>query len=331
MKKLILIFLLLFSLNAYSVDLYHEYNVDLPGVSKYSSPTERFIQINSIHSINTILNQYGASPGNISMFKQMIKNESAGFFGYHGGRNEYRIFQDVIRLAIEVYLEIPIRENFHFLRTPGISDYSFNSANDFLKKYPTYHDDQPHIRKHILSINTTLYNSWDATWDFTPRYFLENQSWTYVDYQYELIPFFKKLGVDPSTISGIFQEARKHFTSNKGFIIQFFDSSHSLNKTSPYSFLNKQAFIGGSGSKSSDSPPSTCYINASYYFPQLRMVMNNKHTLNPNSPIIMLRYATIPPEKQVIYEEALKNYMRALPYDQSQADAFREELINCWQ
>lgn len=312
--------------------MFHEHQIELTDIESYSSPSLRFNAINPMSQIEYQLNRYGATPNNKAMFQQMMDNEKAGFIGYHAGCSDYRTFQDVIKIAIEEFLGIPIRDNFQFLRVPGISDYSFDSADAFVEAHPVYNDTLAHIKKHILSINIALYKSWNADWDFTPRYFLQNRPWTFVYFENELAPFFKQIGVDPMHARSIFQLARQYVPQNKGMILQFFDGSHDASDHIPYDFLDKQGYIGTSGSKISDTAPSLLYLDTCEkdYFPQLRLVMNNSHTLNPYSPLIIMRYHTMTPAKEDEYQNALREFMRALPFDQNKADSFRHSLIRAW-
>lgn len=323
-------FIVLISDPIFSNDLYREHQIELQQIDTYSSPSQRFNHSTSLSSVEYKLNYYGATENNKSMFKQMMGNEKSGFIGYHAGCSDYRIFQDVIKIAIEEYLGIPIRHDFQFLRTPGIADFSFESADAFVAKHPTYHDDQAPIKKHILSINIPLYNSWFADWDFSPRYFLQNKPWTHVYFETELSPFFKKIGIDTKHIGEIFQLARQYVPQNKGMILQFFDRSHNVGLI-PYAFLDEQAFVGTSGSKIPDQIPSDLYLNSSSTrFPQLRMVMNNTSTLNPNSPLSMIRYQTMTPANEDLYEETLREFMRSVPYNAKKAESFRNELLKYW-
>lgn len=331
-KKLftILFSFLILSAQICANDLYRDHQIELLQLEEYTSPSIRFNQANPKYNIDSKLNYYGATENNKAMFQQMIANEKPGFIGYHGGCSNYRIFQDVIKIAIEEYLGIPIRNDFQFLRTPGNPDFSFESADAFVNKYPKYDDNFEYIRKHIFSINIALFNSWFADWDFTPRYFLQNKPWSQVGFENELSPFFKKIGLDTAYIKKIFEIARKHVPQNKGVILQLFDRSHNSGLM-PYSFLNEQGYVGTSTIKTDGTTPSQYYLNSNdTKFPQLRLVMNNANTLNPNSPLIILRYHTMTPAKEDAYEETLRAYMRALPFDENKAEHFRNELIKYW-
>lgn len=323
LNKLILSILLVFS--SLSSDVGPAYRVELPSVENYVSPSCKFNALQPSHVIDRQLTKFGATYANKAMFQQMIENEAPGFFGYHAGSSDYRIFQDVIKVALEECLGVSVRSDFQFLRAPGLPDYPFQSADEFVASHPYYNDNLDHIKRHILSLNVALYNSYDAEWDFTPRYFLQNQPWTHVQFERELWPFFLALGVDCDRLHDIFRLARQYVPQNKGMILQFFDTS-----PSPYAFLNRQAFVGHSRGYIPHFIPSECYLGDSARFPQLRLVLNNQHMLNPNSPVMVLRYSTMPPEREAEYFEALREFIRTLPLDHAKAERFRDELLRYW-
>lgn len=301
-----------------------------PQIENYMSPSLNFITLNSEDNIAAILNKFGATNNNKAMFQYMIDHEYPGFFGYHAGSSDYRIFQDVIKIALEEYLNIPIRPDFQFLRIPGEPDLSFESADAFVAQHPSYNDNLHEIRKHILSLNMALYKSWDAEWDFTPRYFLQNKPWTAVSFESVLLPFFEKIGLDSHAVMEIFTLAHEYVPQETGMILQFFDGSHQMGLT-PYAFLDEQAFIGTSSRKIPNTTPSEYYTDLNKMkFPQLRLVMNNFRTLNPYSPLIILRYSTMTSEREAEYENALRGFMRTLSFDQEKAEAFRNELLDYW-
>lgn len=332
LKKLILhclaITVCFFSL--LSSDVAPGYVVELPSVDNYVSPSERYNTSHSMRAIDRQLSKFGASQANKVMFAQMIANEAPGFFGYHAGCSDYRIFQDVIKIAIEECLGISIRSDFQFLRVPGLSEYSFQSADEFLLEHPTYNDNLDPIKKHILSLNIALYNSHDAEWDFTPRYFLQNRPWTHVHFERQLAPFFDRLGIHTSWIHEIFKLARQHIPQHKGMILQFFDRSHQTQNASAYQFLDRHAYVGHSHGCIQGTSPSQCYLTAMQRFPQLRFVLSNRFGLNPNSPLMILRYSTLSADQEAIYLQELREMMRALPIDRAAAELFRDELLSYW-
>lgn len=329
-KFIILLICLVANINA--AENYVDSRVELAPIKGFSSPTERYKKAHSMHQVEAVLNSLHATALNKEMFQRMIGNETAGFFGYHGGCRDYRIFQDIIRIGIEEFLAIPIRFDFHFLRVPGLDELKYGSAEEFAGKNPVYNDNLYSTMTHILSLNIALYQSWEDTRGFTPNYFLQNTPWKDVYFDDRLKPFFANLGINSKCIPEIFKLARKYVPKNKGFILQFFDASHENWHETPYALLDDQAFAGNHTHKFADAPlPSRYLINSTLgNFPQLRLVLNNYYALNPYSSLIMLRYQTMHPAHEIEYEQALRKYMRALPYDEHKAEAYRKKLLNFW-
>ena len=138
--------------------------------------TERFMKTHSLIQINHALAKYGATGKDIALFKQLIAQETEGFFGYQAGSSTVRLFQDVLSIIVKDILQIPIKDDFVFLRVPGDPTFRFESGKDFIEQEKWRlsqpgQDNQPAIRQHILSLNTALYQSYDAPWDLTPRYY----------------------------------------------------------------------------------------------------------------------------------------------------------------
>src|SRR5437016_10856130 len=153
MKKIILYLALFLSSAIFPASVasweYNDDYVELQNLPGFSSPTARYLQSHSKYEIDNLLRRYRATDANLDMLERMIGNETSGFFGYHGGCSDYRIFQDVIKIGIEEILNIPIRKNFYFLRVPGLDCHPYTTAAHFLYDYPTYLDSQPSIQAHI--------------------------------------------------------------------------------------------------------------------------------------------------------------------------------------
>ena len=331
-KHLLLFFLSFFSMPFQEISAsYAPVHERLAEIEGFSSPSQRFNTPIILPKAIETLNRFGAIRDNHEMFKRMLKNETSGFFSYHAGCSSYRIFQDILKIGIEEWLQIPIRENFQFLRIPGLDTTIYTSADDFIEKNPTYNDNLHATMQHIMSLNIALYQSWNADYDFSPRYFLQNRPWTDVSFSTVLRQFFDLVGVDPSHIEHIFTIARSYVPQREGFIIQFFDTSHEKGLF-PYSFLNEQAYPGNAGYKIKNALlPSQYLIHSTIsYFPQLRLVMSNSGTLNPYSPIEMIRYDSMSPAQELEYKQQLQMYMRTLPFDQEKAEWYKQRLLNDW-
>jgi hypothetical protein len=98
----------------------------IPVQDKYLGPTEQLVKRESWNTIQKNLNKIKIPNDLIPFFDTIASNENWGHIGYHGATQDYRIYQDIIRLTVEEILGIPIRKDFQFLRIPGDSDLNLN-------------------------------------------------------------------------------------------------------------------------------------------------------------------------------------------------------------
>ncbi|MBS0606588.1 MAG: hypothetical protein JSR57_06535 [Verrucomicrobia bacterium] len=82
----------------------------------------------------------------LPFFLQIAAKETSQTFGYHGAPQEFRLFQDVLKVIFEERLGIQLPENFNFLRLPGekFSSIPSNSSRSFLANKPEHIDPKLH-------------------------------------------------------------------------------------------------------------------------------------------------------------------------------------------
>lgn len=314
--KFIKFYILLFLLIAYS------------GIA---SPTQQFMEVHSMTDINYVLQGYGMSTAEKELFKKMTQMEQKGFIGYHGGSSQARLFQDILFYTVRDLLGIPIRNDFVFLRTPDDADLKYTNAHDFLQQeLPNLHarggDNQPYLQKHILSLNQSLYQSYDRPWDLTPRYFLENATWTNPPFLSILTAFFKKLGIDAQYVRDLWAAGERLLPADRGFILQVFDRSESLAFTKQCSYA---AFSGGKPHQQF-ADQHHLYDEHLRDFPQMRLVLGQKTTLNPISPLSFIRYDGMNLKKRESYEIQISNMVKQLPYDVDKVQLMKLKLLEQW-
>lgn len=288
------------------------------------SPTERYLSTHPINHIKPYMKQLGVTEEHVYVLKDAISNESEGFFGYHGTTREFRIYQDIIRFALEEVLGITIRKDFHFLRIPGDPALDLLSAKDYLNRYEsdTLPDDVNESRFYV-SINIAIYENF---------YFPELCSITgfmkavnHNMFEKNLVPFFKKLGLDPKHIKTAFEIARSKI-QNKGVLLQFFDTSHFqlVDEFAYCSLFNGSPYLNGKN-------PSQFILNPQQTaFPHLRLVINNYDILNPNSSLKIKRYDLDNEYVRKAYEDALRKYLKSLPVNKTNAEEYKAELRSLW-
>lgn len=205
--------------------------------SSFVSPTELFVLDHGPEEIEAGFNLNSVSLKFKKLFDKAQANEKLGFFGYHGSSRDFRIYQDIIRIGIEEILELPIREDFQFLRVPGSAMYDLEGVNDFLSLFPSVFDLNSEQQAKLLSMQIALYSECleYSSGSCPTEYFTKNFSLTTVNYVTKLTEFFNLLGLDPANINIVFHVARNALPSDRGVLMQFFDRSH-------YNFLDTQAY-----------------------------------------------------------------------------------------
>lgn len=301
-----------------------------PPLIKTESPTQRFIDKHSITWINNVLYKYGMTSKDLTLFKKIMANETQGFLGYQAGSSTVRLFQDFIHTIVKDVLKIPIKDDFVFYRVPSDPTFQYESASDFLSaKSHTFSKDwdaRPDIRQHILSLNMNLYQSYDAPWDLTPRYYLENQTWTYANVLQIIKPFFNALGIDSDSVDQIWSQGLDLLSHDRGYIMQFFDNSKN------YEFTKTHSYIAYSGGKPNPSYKNheILFDQDAYNFPQMRLVMDNKSTLNPFSSLSIKRYDSMTDQERKKYELSLRSLIEKLSFDPTKVQEMREKLLDLW-
>lgn len=308
------------SLGVFSAD-----NSDL-----FESPTKRHLQN---HPFSTYiwpeLRKQNATTKHRMVLKRAMNQEKMGFFGYHGGKRDVRIYQDVIRFAFEEVLHIPIREDFHFLRTPGYPDFNINSAKEFLDAHKTeIIDTLPLESSQLLAMNFALYENYLRPAECSPYYFVKNSNWKQYDYEKKLIWFFEAIGLDPAAIHGAFEIARSSLP-NGGVLLQMFDTSEKS-----YALANSQAYVShGRGRRYYPEKKLSDFIldNSKRAFPEIRMVLNSETTLNPFSSLSIQRYDISTREETAAYKEKMRAYFRSLNVTEAKRDEYIDKISSIWK
>lgn len=294
-----------------------------------TSPTLVFLEHHPSNVIHYVLRQYDATSKDDQLFEKLIQNEDDSFIGYHAGSSNYMLFQDIIKTVIKEKLDIPVRDDFHFLRVPGNPNLTYPSAdsfiNQFLRNYPLFNDNRPDTRIHILSLNTNLYQSYDLPWDLTPRYYLENKPWTNPDFWDYLEEFFTKSGLDSEQVRSVVEEVLQYIPQNRGMIMQFFDP------TADHSFLDTHFYVSHSGGNPVEGWKPAQFLRNPLINKQLRLVIDNKHILNPFGQLKIERYDSMTKRQRAAYHRALTKAIRRLAIDALRSHAFRAELMDHWR
>lgn len=299
----------------------------MQGKGQFIAPSCRFLSKHSLDRIFTQLKSYDISLKERQDFCSMMALETEGFIGYHGGCSDYLLFQDLIRFVVKDVLKIQVRDDFHFLRIPGTEALCFDSAYSFLKAFGEGVDDTtPYVRQHILSLNIALFQSYDFPLELTPRYYLQNQPWTTPDYWTLLLDFAERVGIQRSDFESIIALGRSLLPQDRGMLMQLY-----VDGSDPYPFIDDHLYAAYSGGKPLEKCRASYFITSSVQeFPQLRLVINNKHVLNPFSRLRIRRYDVLTDRQRQSYQKAICRSIQALTVDEVKCKAARAYLLSLW-
>lgn len=301
----------------------------------FVSPTELFVLAHGLDTIKEGFKINGVSYKFHKLFEEAQSKERLGFFGYHGSCRDYRIFQDLIRIGIEEVLKIPIRSDFHFLRVPGDVDFDLEGASDFLKLYVDIFDLSSDQKAKLISLQIALYNECIeySSGSCPTEYFTNNASLTKVKYPGKLKGFFRMLGIAPNKVNEAFTIARNLLPNDRGILLQFFDLSHLSTMHPYYDLLDRHAYASrplGIPVTGAELPSHYIWRRDLFDYPQLRLVISNRHILNPNSHLQIKRYDGIDKATIKKYERALREFYNNQKVKAAQKKRYREQLQALW-
>lgn len=302
-------------------EIFHDYPDHLEREIQYRFPTERFIDAYGWESISSGLKSLGVSMVHRNLFDRVWHREEVGFLGYHGSTQEYRLYQDIIRMVLEEHLEIPIREDFHFFRIPG--DPQFH--NRTLSEYGDYQWN--YSPTHFLCMNYALYGNFQAPGSCSYYYFAHNSSANHINYEPKLVWLFDKLGINRDQIHEAFTVGHEHLSAEKGILMQVFDMSHYNPWEDFYQLADEQC----GGFEKALISEIVAGTHPKVFPWQIRMLMSNRHTLNPFSSLVVKRYDALAPEEVTLYQKELRAFIRTLVVDQAKAEQYKTELFQEWE
>ncbi|MGZ3633300.1 MAG: hypothetical protein ACXWM7_03115, partial [Parachlamydiaceae bacterium] len=160
------------------------------------------------------------------------------------------------------------------------------------------------------------------------EHYLKNESVKPLGYQKRLRWFFKQLGISHSQIDKLFALAHKHLSSSHGVILQIFDTSTPL-----YAFSQELAYPAyPNGFIAANKTVDEYYIDDLPFPHEIRLLLNNHQTLNPNNPLKIVRHT---PDLRKLqrkqYETAMRTAIQKLPYQKNDATKYLNALKQQWK
>ncbi len=320
----------------------------IPTKTEYYGPSEMLLVRESREQIESVLITKRKIPSELFPFFETIATEEDwGHIGYHGACHGFRFYQDVIKFTIQEILGQEIRDDFQFLRIPGDSVLNLNSVNEFVTYWEKKDivDNRDKIRaKQLLSMNYGLYSNFEVDGSCTIGLFANDKSKSNINYVDELIPFYEKIGISngKSNLKNLQEIFNKYLTEKCGILLQISEDSHLSHKSKEaYNFADKQCYPAIRGGARYDNKLISIhykiamtdeYINKmANISDQLRLILNNQYTLNPNSHLKIKRWDLQDPKKVLQYEKAMRSAIRNLKFDKEKMVSYHTLLQKNWK
>lgn len=314
----------------------------IPLQESYLSPTEQLIKRESWKKIDKELRKIKIPEELIPFFDLIAAREDWGHIGYHGATQDFRIYQDIIRIVLEELAGIPIRADFQFLRIPGDAELNLNTMDEFVEFWGKRIDNQSRLRaKQLLSLNYSVYSNYDHKGSSSICLFVKDKSKSEVDYAKALNPLFQELGLSTAVLKDLFKVAHKWLDGDGGILLRLSESSHLDNSHGEaYNFADWECYPCERGgyrygkhliSKEFERMMSDEYVNHKVSIaPQLRLLLNNRYTLNPKSSLQVERWDLYDEGTIKAYEKDLRGKIRTLEFDSAKAKAYKKYLLKLW-
>jgi hypothetical protein len=331
MKKIILFIALFF--HAFLV-------AGTPIIHKFKGPTEQLIKRETWGVIEHNLTQMSIPKKHFPYFNKISNEENWGHIGYHGANQGFRVYQDIIRLIVEEILSIPIPENYHFLRMPGDPDLNLNSIEEFKEFWGALDNRDTTRAKQLLSLNYGIYSNYDNRGSCSLNLFVKDKDRD-INFHDQLVPLFERLGIPLNAIDELLDIASRQLDGDGGILLQLIDNSHVVDrKREAYNFADEQCYPSKRGGFRYDPAHLSDHIErimSDLYVkhkldasPQLRLLINNRYTLNPFSHLEIKRWDFYDAKTIADYEHEMRESIKNLPYDSTKAMEYRKLLLEIW-
>lgn len=316
-------------------------NASIPMHDHFKGPTEQLVKRESWGHIESKLHKMKISSQYFPLFETISSDEDWGHIGYHGAAQGYRIYQDIIKMVVEEVLQIPVREDFQFLRIPGDSDLNLNSIDEFADFWGKLNN-HGKKGKQLLSLNFGIYSNFDVPGSSSLNFFVHDYSKGHISLINELKPFFEQVGLNPSAVSQLFNLASNRLSDEGGVLLKISETSHLTNPNhKAYNHADILCYPckrGGYAYGHSSFSNHMSRLMTSQYTegdidiaPQFRLLINNKVVLNPYSDFHIMRWDLYDTETIANYEKELRAAIKKLKSNPAKADAYRNKLLNLWQ
>ncbi len=206
--------------------------------------------------------------------------------------------------------------------------------------FSRFNDNVAPQQEMLVSLNISLLGNYVGSGEFTPMVLLENRSISFGERKTtdDLKAFFEMIGLDPSLVDSMENEGAVILTEAgqfKGCLLQFYDESAGLGNE-VMSFVDQNTYVSlANGVPLPELKPSKL-IQGQYKLKknswdlQLRLVMDNKTTLNPFSPLRMIRHEVLSSEDSEKILTKMKELLRNSQKDEVKLQHYKNALEELW-
>jgi hypothetical protein len=205
-------------------------------------------------------------------------------------------------------------------------------------------DDTEKVQQSLLvAMNLSIFGNYKNTACCSAKIFLKNQSILNGDKNLiaDLQAFFTLLGLDPEIATRMWEEGKQILEeggAKHGCLLQFYDES-ALRGEKPFSFVDENAFVSfkhaiplncTNPTDPSEYIQGTLFLKNNKKDLELRLLMNNGTTLNPFSPLRMVRHDELSQKDSQRILKQMKQILRKSLKDEAKILSYKEALENMW-
>src|ERR1700722_2292853 len=210
----------------------------------YKPSTERFLEVHPYNEVDAVLKKQGIQLKRKNFYDSVVPLEERGHMGYHASSHQFRVFQDIIRMAFEELLGLEFKKDFYFFRIPRDPNLNnHRSASSFLASYSDINDNLPEQRDQLISINFTLFSNFQQKYECTSVFFEKAISYKPPNFEDKISLLFELLGMPQTKIHELFEIGKIIEHPDGGTLFQFFDFTHQLPSKYPYDLANRVTYF----------------------------------------------------------------------------------------
>lgn len=300
--------------------------------AQFISPSKKQLDVSPLTELKKAFGIRKIHLQNNNILEEITKAEKTGFIGYYGDSLDFMVYQDIIRHILEIIVEVPVKDDFHFLAVPGDPTQKIQSKEELALVFKEHTNPSIILYESTFPLNFSIWDNSNRLGLSTVEHFAKNEHVKPLGYKKRLKWLFNKLEIDEKNIDILFEAAHKKFNPghSTGIILQIFDESES-----PYAFSKKVAYPAYPNGFIAENRTIDEYLLDEAFVPpyphEIRLLLNNKDSLNPNNPLKIIRYVpNMSAEAFNSYNSTLKSKIKKLTYSKSAKKDYQELLLKAW-